>query len=215
MPTQATKEARDTADDFSGRAVWGSALDDIETESRLDTLLQRYEGLLRHGIAARCPRSMGLDFDDLLQEARVRVWRVLRSEREIRDLTSYLYRIAATVAIDAVRRAKSRREDQMNLSPEAFEGPEMNAVHAHPRDPRILPETEAQGRQLIEMIEQTLSRFPENRRRAVKLHLQGFTTIEIGQLMKWSESKARNLVYRGLDDLRTQLRNQGVEYEND
>lgn len=211
MPTQAVKTARDAPDSLTGGAVCG----DVETESRLNALLERYEGLLRSGIAARCPRSMGLDFDDLLQEARLRVWRALRSEREIRDFTSYLYRIAATVAIDAVRRAKSRREEQMKLQPDGPVGLEAQAVHAHPADTQALPDSKVQSRQLMEIIERTLGRFPENRGRAVKLHLQGFTTIEIGRLMNWSESKARNLVYRGLDDLRTQLRDQGVQYAND
>jgi len=31
----------------------------------------------------------------------------------------------------------------------------------------------------------------------------------------WSEPKARNLLYRGLSDLRAQLRAEGIEYEID
>jgi RNA polymerase sigma-70 factor (ECF subfamily) len=45
--------------------------------------------------------------------------------------------------------------------------------------------------------------------------LQGLNTAEIGELMGWSEAKARNLVYRGLDDVRSQLRAHGLDYENE
>jgi len=43
----------------------------------------------------------------------------------------------------------------------------------------------------------------------VQLHLQGFSTMQIGVLLGISEAAARNLVYRGLDELRVQLRAQG------
>ena len=58
-----------------------------------------------------------------------------------------------------------------------------------------------------------LAQLPENRRLAVKNHLQGLTTPEIGALLGWSEPKARNLVHRGLKDLRTALRALGIEYQ--
>ena len=50
-----------------------------------------------------------------------------------------------------------------------------------------------------------LTRLSKNRRVAVGLHFQGMTTVEIGDLLGWSEAKARNLVHRGLKDLRRQL----------
>lgn len=33
--------------------------------------------------------------------------------------------------------------------------------------------------------------------------------------MGWTEPKARNLIYRGLEDLRETLRAEGIEYEID
>ena len=36
---------------------------------------------------------------------------------------------------------------------------------------------------------------------------------EIADLLGWSEAKARNLVYRGLSELRKYLREEGIEYE--
>ena len=62
-------------------------------------------------------------------------------------------------------------------------------------------------------MQEGLRRLQENRRRAVGLHLQGMTTDEIARMAGWTEPKARNLVYRGLADLRVELRGMGVDVE--
>jgi DNA-directed RNA polymerase specialized sigma24 family protein len=38
------------------------------------------------------------------------LWHALKSEREIQSLSSYLYRIAVTTTLDAVKRIKRKRE---------------------------------------------------------------------------------------------------------
>ena len=58
-------------------------------------------------------------------------------------------------------------------------------------------------------------RLAENRRSAVVLYLEGLTTDEIAHASGWSEPRARHLVYRGLNDLRRQLRSEGIECEID
>ena len=79
-------------------------------------------------------------------------------------------------------------------------------------DPNRSPEALAEQSELIAKIEQALARLPENRRLAVGLYLKGMSTEEISDLMEWSEPKARNLAYRGLKDLRNELRAEGIEY---
>jgi RNA polymerase sigma factor (sigma-70 family) len=184
---------------------------DLEIEARFNSILVEHGKLLRSAIAYHCPEGTGLDVDDVMQEARLRLWRVVSSEREIRDPASYLRRIAATAAIDAIRRVKARREEQMQLSPDEASGSDPKA--AQPVDSGTSPELAAQHRELMLIVEAVLGSLPENRSRVVRLHLQGFSTVEIAELMAWSEAKTRNLVYRGLDDLRSRLRAQGFDYE--
>lgn len=162
-------------------------------------------------MARYCPRDMGLQFDDIVQEASIRLIRALRDEREIRDLASYAYRIAATTTIDAVRRARTRREEQLRVEGETDEDDRGPHVIADPPDRS--PEREAERNELMRKIETALGRLAENRSRAVRLHLEGLTTAEIGGLLGWTEPKARNLVYRGLADLREALRAEGIDYE--
>jgi RNA polymerase sigma-70 factor (ECF subfamily) len=51
---------------------------------------------------------------------------------------------------------------------------------------------------------------PESRRAVVRMHLAGYERDEIAELLGWSEPKTRNLLYRGLADLREILESWGI-----
>jgi RNA polymerase sigma factor (sigma-70 family) len=184
-----------------------------EVEARFNAVIAEYGRFLRQTIIQFCPKDLGLQFSDIEQEARLRLWRALQSEREIENLASYLYRIAVTATLDAIRRVKAKREDQLLLTEEAEE--ETGEPHRLVAGPEHAPDLLAERRLMVRKVEAALARLPENRRRAVGLHLEGMTKQEIGDLLGWTESKARNLVYRGLQDLREQLRAEGMDYEGD
>lgn len=156
-------------------------------------MLDEYGRALRDAVARLCRGPLGLHRDEIEQEARIRLWRACRRETTITDLRLYLHRVVATAAIDAMRQVRSRREIPLDATD-------------HVRADRPSPERMAAAREQVEAARQALASLPENRRRAVGLHLQGFTTEEIASLMGWTEAKARNLVYRGLADLREKLR---------
>lgn len=116
-----------------------------------------------------------------------------------------------TAAIDAVRRVKARREQPL---------PEKSALEeSGPDGPvpaeslRSSPESITRGRELARKVGAALGRIPASRRTPVRLHLQGFTSEEIGRLLDFTEAKTRNLVYRGLEDLRRELRAEGIEHD--
>ena len=179
-------------------------------ETRFNALLDEYGRFLRQTIIRVCPKDLGLQYDEIEQDARLRLWRALESEREIHDPASYLYRIAATATLDAVRRIKRKREEQIVTENEAEE--ENVAPHALVTDPQRAPDREAERRQLVAKVQAAIARLPDNRRTVVRLHLEGLTTQEMANLLGWSEPKARNLVYRGLSDVRAALQAAGIEY---
>jgi RNA polymerase sigma factor (sigma-70 family) len=181
-----------------------------DTEDRFNGILEKYDRFLRNTIVRMCPKGLGLQFNDIQQEARLQLWRVIESEREISHPGSYIYRIAISVTLKAIHRAKARREEQLRLEDENEQSE--GALDSLATDPNRSPEALAEQRELITKIEQALARLPENRRLAVGLYLKGMSTEEISDLMGWSEPKARNLAYRGLKDLRDQLRAEGIEY---
>lgn len=182
-----------------------------EIEARFEAIVEQYEKFLRNTIARFCPKHLGIQINDIEQEAKLRLWRGLQSERDFTRPASYIYRVAMTTTIDAVRRVQARHEEQLCM--EGEEGAEAMAINSLRADPEQSPDRVAERHQVIETIEAGLEKLSENRRLAVEFYLQGMTNLEIADLMDWTEAKARNLIYRGLEDLRKRLRNAGIEYE--
>src|ERR1700742_3462357 len=85
-----------------------------ETRAKFEAIAEEYGRFLRNTIAKTCPRHLGIDINDIEQEARLRLWRAIESEKELTDPASYIYRIAVTTTIDAVRRVLARREEQLS-----------------------------------------------------------------------------------------------------
>lgn len=179
-----------------------------ELEGRYLKLVSGYWRMLRAAIV-RCSCASGAQLEDLEQEARLKIWKALRSGRTITNPTSYLYRIAVNTALDSLRRARSCREEALQTNGYSNPADEPGPATPGPAS----PEQGAIHTQMVSRVLSCVARLSENRRRAVGLHLQGFTTTEIGNLLGWTEAKARNLVYRGLGDLRELLRAEGIEYE--
>ena len=180
-----------------------------DQDARFADVLEQYGRLLRDAIARACPRHLGLQFDDLEQEARLRLWKALRDERDIRDLASYIYRVAATTTIDAIRRLKARREEQLSSDgPDGLERPE-------PEREAVDGEETLDRRLLLDRVEGVLGRLEGRRSQVVRLHLQGFTTTEMASLLGSTEPSARNLLHRALKELREKLREEGITYAGD
>jgi RNA polymerase sigma-70 factor (ECF subfamily) len=174
-------------------------------DERWHAMIDQYGRFLRRVVARLCPGRLGIHIEDVEQEARLRLWKAMQAEKKIDDPLSYLYKVAATATIDAVRRVRARRE-------EPLEDPDGEA----PRDALTattasLEDSAGRGL-LIQRIQQVLECLAPERQRALRLHLQGFTTREIADLHGWTEPKARNLVYRTLEDLRERLRTSGIQY---
>ena len=171
----------------------------------LESVMTRYSGVLRTvGARYRLPSA---DLDELTQEVRVRLWGALSSDERIDAVSpSYLYRAATTAAIDIVRRRRSSRGDSLDVVDDA----ELSA-----RRSPVTPERDATLRELGERVEEALQSITASRRPVVRMYLAGYGTTEIGELMGWTEAKARNLVYRGLGDLRVRLRAMGIDAGGD
>lgn len=175
----------------------------------LERLLEEHGPWLRRAVRRACPRGLNIQPEEIEQEVRLRLWKILESESEVHSPASYLYRVVNTATIDAIRRVKARREDPL-VTPN--EDP-MNPLALDPATADPDPEMAASDSQAGRLIVDCLERLQENRRAAVKLYLQGFNYQEVADLLEWSEAKARNLVSRGMKNLREQLESSGVNRE--
>ncbi len=69
--------------------------------------------------------------------------------------------------------------------------------------------------ELAGQVERSIQTIQPSRRPVVRMHLMGHTREEIAELLGWSESKTRNLLYRGMADLRERLLAEGVRWNTE
>jgi RNA polymerase sigma-70 factor (ECF subfamily) len=183
--------------------------DAAAVSSELETLVATYQKVIRDAVVQVCPRDLGLQVDEIEQDVRIRLWRALQSETDIRDRASYIYKVALTATIDAIRRVKARREEPFDPS-----GVEKDAVIEPIAPPVDAPDRLLERRRLFTKVSAALARLAPDRRRAAALHLEGLTRAEIASLLDWTETRTRNLVHRGLTDLRKLLRAEGIDVDS-
>jgi RNA polymerase sigma-70 factor (ECF subfamily) len=149
----------------------------------------------RHGLASA-------DVDELFQEVRLRLWKSLSSGEKIGAApASYVYRTAQSAAVDLIRRRRARREEAVDLTRPSGE----QVLGSNPG-----PDAAVERGELIEAVGRAVDALAETRRPVVRMYLTGYTLQEITTLLGWTEPKTRNLLYRGLADLRAALREQGI-----
>lgn len=168
--------------------------------SALESVLARFGALVR-SVGAR-HRLSEADVDEMLQEVRIRLWRAFPDGEQIAQVNaSYVYRTAATASLDLLRRRRSRaalRTDSVDDRRDAL-----------PAE-RGGPHRELEGRELTGRIVEALATIPASRRPVVRMYLAGYSREEIAALLGWTEAKTRNLLYRGLADLRRRLEDVGI-----
>lgn len=154
----------------------------------------RYIGV-QYGLA-------GSDVEDLVQEVRLRLWKALESgEKILAAPASYIHRTAVSAALDLLRRRRARRETPARLSRPSG----LLMLGASASADRLLEELELQ-----EQVGKAVDSLIPARRSVVRMYLAGYQREEIADLLGWTEPKTRNLLYRGLADLRDRLTAMGI-----
>jgi len=179
-----------------------------QLSAALETVIDRCAEMIRR-VAWR-HRLSDADVHEVIQEVRIRLWRAHEggedaSEQIATAPASYVYRTAMSAALDLLRRRRARRAD---LTVEIDEQEEFATAGNGPEQTMEASELTAQVARAIETI-------PASRRPVVRMYLVGYPREEIARLLGWSEAKTRNLLYRGLADLRERLTAMGIAWESE
>jgi RNA polymerase sigma factor (sigma-70 family) len=150
------------------------------------------------------PGRFGLDPEDICQEIKIKLWRVRSYEKEIANFPSYIRKVVSSSVIDMLRKVK--REEDVFLHEKQKRISEMKADY--------LSELAARE-QLRDKLAEAVGLLIESRRRVVKLFLMDMTIEEIAAFYGWSKDKTRNLLYRGLADLKRLLQDKDIDYEDE
>ena len=174
-----------------------------EVSEAIERLLARFGDRLR-----RVGQRTGLrdaDLDELLQDVRIRLWRALETGEKISAVTaSYVYHTGRSAAIDLIRR---RREARDNPLPTPTTDEHMIADAGPTQLDAVM------SREAVDQLDAAIGTLDASRAVAVRMYLAGYPRDEIGKLLGWTEPKTRNLIYRGLADLRERLTALGLSPE--
>jgi RNA polymerase sigma-70 factor (ECF subfamily) len=179
------------------------ALSRTEVQARYDALIRKYDRLIR-AIVSRAGRRMGLrrdsflEKDDIEQEIRLDLWKQIARGQIIEFPATYIYRATIRETIRVLRRNISRE-----MVP--IEGDSRAEQMKDVGDPF---QTLAAKEELRDIMLGLRSLTPD-RQSAVRAHLAGFQFQEIMVMYGWTYQKARNLIARGMADLRKCLNGNG------
>ena len=200
-------EERDAAAHAAALAHASGAVSDVSREDGPDTdasralehVVGRFDAFIRR--SARRHGLTGADVDEVVQELRLRMWKSLGTAELIRRAkASYIYRAAISASIDIIRRRRARR----------FEATPDDVVIDVAPDTRRRADSRLEEHELADAVHRAIALLAESRRAVVRMHLSGYERHEIAELLGWTEAKTRNLLYRGLADLRETLESWGI-----
>ena len=172
-----------------------------EEPAALEAVVANFAALVRR-VGWR-HRLSAADVDELMQEVRVRLWRVHADDGEKIGAVSpsYVYQTAVSAALDLMRRRRARQAHLHDSGSDAFD---------HTAAPGG-PDRDLAASELASTVARAIDTIPASRRPVVRMYLAGYPREEIAALLGWTEAKTRNLLYRGLDDLRARLAEWGVD----
>jgi len=167
-----------------------------ELHARFEGLVRDYQRLIDHVVRRVAARHADLVMEDVRQNVLLAVWKQIEREQEIEQVGAYIYKAAVREAVRARRRETERRQLQ-------------DAAPALLRTAAEDPRAALAAREEAARLELCLAELSAERQHAVRAHLAGFGAAELMASYNWSYQKARNLVARGMQDLRKALRRKG------
>lgn len=165
---------------------------------QFEALVAGFGRLVAHAVRQVAGGAAANDLDDIEQDVLLALWKRVGAEQDIESPASYVYKAAIREAVRAVARVRRRAEDPL---------PEAEA-----RAPRVAPAGEqlVADRERRDALRAALAALPPDRARAVRAHLAGWSVDELMRLHGWSYQRTRNLIARGMADVRRALRSRGM-----
>jgi RNA polymerase sigma factor (sigma-70 family) len=177
--------------------------------AEIERTIDRFTQVIRSAIRKTCPSIGKADMDDIEQEVKIAVWRQIeKNEKGIHNLGSYIWRVAYTTTSKVMKRLTEQRKeligawDDCRKVDKAFQSPANRS-----------PDEQFQSRELLQIVRESVDGLIDSRRQVVKLYLSGMSAEEITEYFGWTDGKARNLLSRGLADLREMLREKRIVLE--
>jgi RNA polymerase sigma-70 factor (ECF subfamily) len=171
-------------------------------EVSFELLLHRYRTPLVHFLY-RMVRDQA-SAEDLAHEVFLRVYRAREQYEPSAKFTTWMFRIATNLALNAKRDGRHRQLEVTIGQPGETDEDYPASVEVADAQPGI--ESELIARDRTAMIRRAIEALPEKQRAAVLLHkYQEMDYDEIARILQCSESALKSLLFRAYETLRVQL----------
>jgi RNA polymerase sigma factor (sigma-70 family) len=168
----------------------------VGAHSRFEELVRQYGRLIASVVARVGGARTSLIREDIQQQVLIGLWKQVEREQTISHPASYVYRAAVRETVRALRREAARETEPIG----AEDAPERSAD----------PYQAVVAREQASRVEEGLAALAPDRARAVRGHLLGLEVAEIMRMYGWPYQKTRNLIARGMADLRRSLLGKGL-----
>ncbi len=141
--------------------------------------------------------------EDLAQEVFLRMYRARKNYQPRAKFSTWLFRIATNVALNALRDGRMRHQREISIDASETEQPLAEALP----DGMATAEQVMLEQERLAVIRRAVEELPEKQRLAVLLHkYQELDYAEIAEVLECSESALKSLLFRAYETLRVRLR---------
>lgn len=158
-----------------------------------ERLVAGYGRLIAEAVRRVAGRSAAGDLEDIQQDVMLALWKRVAGEQAIEHPSSYLYTMSIREAVRATRLRFRRRERPLDESP--VQEPKVDAD----------AESALALREATSRLHAVVDTLAPDRARAVRSYLAGLSVEETMHLYGWSYQRARNLLARGIGDVKLRM----------
>jgi RNA polymerase sigma-70 factor (ECF subfamily) len=171
-------------------------------DSSFELLLRKYRTPLVNFLHRMVRNSATAE--DLAQEVFLRVYRARKDYAPSAKFTTWMFRIATNLALNARRDGRYQQLEVSIDQPADAQESAQTAFEVADRQPGI--EHELMARDRAALIRRAVESLPEKQRAAVLLHkYQEMDYDEIARILQCSESALKSLLFRAYETLRIEL----------
>ncbi len=170
-------------------------------------------------IFASFPGLTSEEKEEIEQEIKLKLLKMAARGKKIGNFRSYVWKMVYSTALDVI----ANRSPAVSLEENAVEteligqGPSSPGVATPKKTPlrayidNFTPELAYEVKELRTFVRKAVATLPQRRKSVVLLHIQGMSLEEIASFLGETKPTVRHLLYRGIDSLRKEFRNQAPE----
>ncbi|MBD3195001.1 MAG: sigma-70 family RNA polymerase sigma factor [Candidatus Lokiarchaeota archaeon] len=170
-------------------------MSETNNHEKFNKLIRDFSQYIQFHIYKYNPQKKGIDPDDISQEIQIKLWKIINKNKNIQNQAAYIRKVVNSTVIDFLR--KKRREEGIYIYAKESKISEI-------KNPYL--DNELDIGEFKRTVDSALESLIDSRRKVVKLFLLNMTIEEISIFFNWSKNKTRNLLYRGLADLKKILK---------